>query len=158
MKYADIPPSIEKNQLRHKIELTRDAAHIQGNCWWPGYAVTRNEGGIADLLHNKYQSTIALCPTYPWICNETPAAVTSLKHKDGKLTWSAPKIENKVSDLVKFVIYHFKDNKSIDLDDASAIICITNRYEYEVSEPGTYIVTALDRVNNESEPTKINIK
>jgi hypothetical protein len=158
MKYADIPPSNEKNQLRHKIELTRDAAHIQGNCWWPGYAVTRNEGGVADLLHNDFQSTIALCPTYPWISNEKPEAVTSLKHKDGKLTWTAPKAENKVSDITKFVIYHFKDSKSIDLEDSAAIIAVTNRYEYEVSEPGTYIVTALDRVNNESEPTKINIK
>jgi hypothetical protein len=138
--------------------LTRDAAHIQGNCWWPGYAVTRNDGGVADLLRDDFQSTIALCPCYPWISDKQPEAVSSLKHKDGKITWTAPKAEGKTTDAIKFVIYHFTDNKNCDIDDSAAIIGVTNRYEYEVSESGTYVVTALDRVNNESEPTKINVK
>ena len=45
MKFADIGYSTEKSQLRHKINLTRNADNIQGNCWWPGYLITKNTAG-----------------------------------------------------------------------------------------------------------------
>jgi uncharacterized lipoprotein YddW (UPF0748 family) len=158
MKFADIAPSTDKSQLRHKVELTRASENIQGNCWWPGYAVTRNEGGAADILREELQSTIALCPSYPWISDAKPAAVSDLQCNDRKLTWTAAEASNKTCDVVRFVVYYFKTASKIDLENAEAIVAVTNRPEYTSTRAGIYVVTALDRVNNESDPVKITVK
>jgi uncharacterized lipoprotein YddW (UPF0748 family) len=158
MKFADIAPSTDKSQLRHKVELTRASENIQGNCWWPGYAITRNEGGAADILREELQSTIALCPSYPWISDAKPAAVSDLQCNDRKLTWTAAEASNKTCDVVRFVVYYFKTASKIDLENAEAIVAVTNRPEYTSTRAGIYVVTALDRVNNESDPVKITVK
>lgn len=153
MKLPDLAPSTQKSQLDHKIRLTREAENISGNCWWPGYAVTKNFNGVADSLSTNHQSTIALVPTYPWISDKAPAAVKNLKIKGNQLSWSADAAANKVSDPVKFVVYRF-DSDKIDLDDASAIVAVTRNRNMTVDRDGYYVVTALDRVNNESAPSE----
>ncbi len=77
----------------------------------------------------------------------------NLKIKGNELSWNAAAAANKVSDPVKFVIYRF-DSDNIDLDDPSAIVAVTRDKKLTVSRPGYYIVTALDRVNNESAPSR----
>ena len=153
MDLPDLAPSAEKSQLRHKIELSRIEG-IQGNCWWPGYSVTRNYKGVADSLAAYHQSTIAIVPSYPWISTEVPAAL-DVKAKDGKLTWAAAKCENKATDVVRYVVYRFADKKSVNLEDASAIVVVTPENEFVATEKGVYVVTALNRVNNESPASKL---
>jgi uncharacterized lipoprotein YddW (UPF0748 family) len=152
MKHADLAPSTEATQLNHKIRLTREAPNVQGNCWWPGYLITKNIGGVADSLANGMQSTIALVPEYPWISTEHPEAVTGVKLSGNKLSWHAPRTASAINDAVRFVVYRF-DNGNINLDDASAIVKVTNENSCTVNAPGTYVVTALNRVNNESQPS-----
>ena len=152
MDLPDLAPSNEKSQLRHKIELSRiDGIH--GNCWWPGYSVTHNYKGVADSLAAYHQSTIAIVPSYPWISTSIPSAV-EVKAKDGKLTWVAADKQNKATDVVRYVVYRYADKKSINLDDASAIVVVTPKNEFVANEKGVYVVTALDRVNNESPASK----
>lgn len=162
MKLPDLAPSTEKTQLRHKIELARASENIQGNCWWPGYSITRNSNGVADSLANDFQSTIALIPAYSWISDKTPAAPTSLKAKDGLLTWKAAKPEGKTDDTVKFVIYHNPGgNPATIMTDPSNIVDVVYGTEWNIpaDTKGEYFVTALDRVNNESAPSaSIEIK
>lgn len=155
MKFADINGSKEKSQLRHKVTLTRKAENIQGNCWWPGYLVTANESGVADSLITDLQSKRALVPSYPWILNEEPPAVTGFKEDRGTLSWKAPKPKERVSDTEKFVVYRLNGKmRKFDLDRDAEIVDVTYKFNYTPSEPGYYVVTALDRVNNESQPTR----
>lgn len=153
MKFCDIGESKEATQLRHKINLTRSARNIDGNCWWPGYLVSQNKSGIADSLKADLQSTIALVPEYPWISSKRPAKVSGFKYSGNKLKWQAPKPKDSADDAVKFVVYRFEPGEEIDLGNAYAIDGITWSYEYPVSVPGVYIVTALSRVNQESSPS-----
>ena len=153
MDKADLAPSNEQSQLRRKIELSRIEG-IQGNCWWPGYSVTNNYKGVADSLAAYHQSTIAIVPSYPWISTAVPAVVDVKANKEGKLTWAATPKENKATDVVRYVVYRFADKKSINLEDASAIVVVTPANEFIAKEKGVYVVTALDRVNNESPASK----
>lgn len=153
MKKPDIAPSTEATQLRHKIELTRSAENIGGNCWWPGYSITRNDGGVADSLARDLQSTIALVPEYPWISTTKPSAPeTALK--DGKLIWNASAAAGRADDVVKYAVYRFAPGAKIDTSDPSAIQAVVWGTEYPATTPGTYVVTALTRVNQESEPSE----
>lgn len=154
MKHPDIAPGTDKTQLRHKVQLSRDLANVQGNCWWPGYSVTKNVGGVADSLANGLQSTIALVPAYPWISAEKPAPVSLAPVKeDGLLKWTSPAKEGKVTDVVRFVIYRFPlGQTNLNLDDAQYIEAVVPGNTYRATKPGIYMVTALNRANNESKP------
>lgn len=153
MKLPDLSPSKEKSQLRHKVELARNGENIRGNCWWPAYSVTANVGGIADSLKADMQSTIALVPDYPWISSRRPASVEGLKIEGDKLLWKAPAQRGQTGDVVKYVVYCLPDGDIHDLDNAEYIVAVTPEPEIKVTKPGYYVVTALDRVNNESLPS-----
>lgn len=157
MTKADLAPSKEKTQLRHKIELARKGENIKGNCWWPGYAVTKNVNGVADSLQTYFQATPALVPSYDWISTATPQA-PKVKAQGKKLSWEASVKNGKATDVVKYVIYHFEPREEVNIERGDAIVEITPDTKWEVFAPGTYVVTALDRVNNESqasEPIKV---
>ncbi|MBR5435420.1 MAG: family 10 glycosylhydrolase [Muribaculaceae bacterium] len=160
MTKPDLPPSTDKNQLAHKIRLTRENPNVHGNCWWPGYAITENVEGVADSLATNFQSTVALVPTYPWISDKAPKAVGNLRVEGNSLVWNSDKIKNKTEDAVKWVVYYFPKGKAIDLDDAAAIQCVTWRKQYAIpadKRHGTYVVTSLSRVNEESKPTSLTL-
>lgn len=154
MKKPDIEPSTEATQLRHKVNLTRGAEHIGGNCWWPAYSLTENHYGVADSLAMDLQSTIALVPTYPWINSDKPAAPTNVKVSGKRISWKQPRIIHSPADAVKFVVYRFDSVETIDLEAADAIVAVTYKDKYEATEPGVYVVTSLSRVNQESEPAE----
>lgn len=153
MRKPDVAPSKEATQLRHKIDLTREAENIQGNCWWPGYSITQNVSGIADSLAMDQQATVALPPVYPWISDAAPAAPKSLALSGEKITWQAPAQYGTADDAVKFVVYRFEEGDPIDLQNTEAIDGITWNTFWPATDPGVYVVTSLSRVNQESAPT-----
>lgn len=165
MDKPDVGGSNDKNQLGHKIALSRELPDVQGNCWWPGYLVTDNYKGVADLLAGRYQSTVALVPSYPWLDDKLPGEVRQLKAEcgDGEvaLRWKAPNTHDKMQQARAFVVYRFDRDEDIDLDNAAAIRAVTYEPQYiEAVAKGryTYVVTVLDRANNESpEGAKIKV-
>lgn len=155
MKHADLPPSTEKTQLRHKIEISRNLPNVQGNCWWPGYSVTANVGGVADSLSNNLQNTVALVPEYPWMTKQKPSPVTVAPVKpDGMLRWTAgPKPQGAVTDVNHYVVYRFPlDVTHLDFTNPEFIYKVTYNTSLQLTEPGRYFVTALNRANIESNP------
>ncbi|MDE6703641.1 MAG: family 10 glycosylhydrolase, partial [Muribaculaceae bacterium] len=148
-------PDIEdKNQLKSKIDMSREAANVAGSCWWSGYSVTNNYGGVADSLKAIHHSTVALPPSYPWLSSTQPEAPYDLNVTEGNLNWSTNQSEGTISDCVRFVVYRFDNDDSLDLEEAANIVGVTNANHMEINEPGYYVVTALDRVNNESFPSE----
>ncbi|MDE7124894.1 MAG: hypothetical protein K2O12_00220, partial [Muribaculaceae bacterium] len=156
MQNADIPPSKEASQLRHKVNITRDNENLQGSCFWPGYYVVDNHGGIADSLAADLHAFPALVPEYPWISGEIPAAPENVAVRGNLLKWNSADAHGSVNDAVRFVVYCFDENDEIDLGDPSAILTVTVAREMKIPEDiprnSIFVVTALNRVNAESEP------
>ena len=150
----DVGRTMKKNELDEKLALQRSHPEIQGMCWWPGYSVTRNEGGVADSLAMVHQRSRALVPSYPWIESAGAPAVKGLKLEGETLSWTAPAPQGAASDAVRFVVYRFDEADDCDITDASAIVEVTPRNHFLAVVPGYYVVTALDRVNNESAPSR----
>ena len=136
----------EADQLKSKLQACRMAPNIQGVCWWPAYSISDNYKGVADRLRTELHKSVAIVPEYTWLSS-------------GILRWDVPKASRSVNDAVRFVVYRFDTDKKVNLDDASAIVAVTNSRELKVATPGVYIVTALNRVNIESEPSaKVRVK
>lgn len=145
--------SDDPNQMAHKVGLARDAATISGNCWWPGYSLTRDSKGAATLLSQTFQSTPALVPAYPGLAQEQPAAVRDFRRSGSELQWSAPHAANRANEAVKYVVYRFALDSDRDYDDPANIAAVTSATSFQATEPGIYAVTAIDHVNNESNPS-----
>lgn len=142
----------EPDELGHKIRLSRQLPNVKGNCWWPGYSLTRDSQGSATALKQKYQSTPALVPAYPQLSDGTPEPVTDLKLNGRTLSWKGARKHGKASDQVKYVVYKFAPGVERDYTDPANIYAITPGTSVEIDGRGQYSVTALDRVNNESAP------
>ncbi len=148
----DVAKCMQKHELTTKVNLSRRAENVQGNCWWPGYMITRNFMGASDSLSNELQTQIALVPSYPWISTRRPAAPADIAlDADGNITWSAESGVTGTDESVRFVVYRFDSPENIDTELGEAIVAVTPERSFRAAEPGTYVVTALSRVNNESE-------
>ena len=130
--------------------------------------MTGNMKGVADSLAYVHQNTVAIPPAYG-SAKEVPAPVKNLRiaKKEGKiyLEWDADKPKNLATDQIRFVVYSFLEDEDIDLDNVEAIMIMTPRKEYMVSEDEDesavkgmrFAVTALDRNNRESVPLEITL-
>lgn len=160
-KYAD-PANPKSHQLPAKHKLHQEMNNVKGTVLWYAKTAADNVGNIGHTLRDYYWKYPALQPAMPFIDNKAPKRVKSLKFKwteqGPMLTWKAPK-GKKWGDVVnKFVIYQFKDGEKINLDDASHILKITTYTSFKVpyvkDGKSTFVVTALDRVGNESKGAK----
>ena len=158
-------PSI--NQLPRKMALQRAYQTIGGSCQWPASAVVENAGKYRDALIAEYHKYPALPPVFDFMDNEAPAKVRKMKPvwtEDGNiLFWTAPKYKEEMNRAVQYVVYCFNDKEKVNIDDPSHIVAITrdNFYKLPYEDGKTkyrYVVTALDRLHNESKSVGKKIK
>lgn len=158
-------PSI--NQLPRKMALQRAYQTIGGSCQWPASAVVENAGKYRDALIAEYHKYPALPPVFDFMDNEAPAKVRKMKPvwtEDGYiLFWTAPKYKEEMNCAVQYVVYRFNDKEKVNIDDPSHIVAITrdNFYKLPYEDGKTkyrYVVTALDRLHNESKSVGKKIK
>jgi hypothetical protein len=98
----------------------------------------------------------------PWIDELAPAAPFNLSQEGEGLHWEVHKSVNEMDRSRFFVLYRYKPGENIKLKRPENIVCISGEPFVLFSEgikAGVYRVSALDRLNNESqlsEPLIIN--
>jgi hypothetical protein len=99
--------------------------------------------------------------------DKAPAKVKKLQMvwtSDGPmLFWTAPKAKDEMDKAVQYVVYRFGNKEKVNLNDASKIVAITRDTFFPLPYEGgkvkyQYIVTALDRLHNESKAVKKKVK
>ncbi len=147
------------NQLHRKMRLVRESSSIQGNIWWSGIGIAALDS-FSDSLRYSYQKHPALMPLYEHIDTAPPKAVVNLKYRRGLVSWEAQQESNPMNAPFFYAIYLFKKEESINLDNTERLIDIV-RDPFYLIKPGRgekIVVTALDRLQNESDPVAIIIK
>ncbi|EJX04683.1 YngK protein [gut metagenome] len=161
------PRHPDVNQLPRKMALQRAYQTIGGSCQWYAAAVVENQGRYRDALVGEYHKYPALPPVFDFMDNEAPGKVRKVKPiwmEDGyMLFWTAPKFKDEMNRAVQYVVYRFAQKENIDLDDPSHIVAVTcnNFYRLPYEDGKTkyqYIITALDRLHNESKSVRKKIK
>ena len=156
-----------QHQMPAKMKLQRSLPAVGGSCQWYAAAVVDNPGNYCSLLEKKYHRYPALIPTSPFMDDKAPGKVKKVKmvwtFQGPVLFWKAPKAKDEMDKAVQYVVYRFKDKEQIDLNDPSHIVGITRDTFFNLPyEDGTvkyqYVVTALDRLHNESQPVKKKVK
>ena len=163
----DVERTVKYQHMAEKMTLHAEMEHVQGVVLWYAKAVVDNVGNYGRQLRNNYWRYPALHPTTPWIDNTAPDKVKKLKviDVDGHrvLCWTAPKAKKWNDEAVKYVVYCFDKSESLDIDDPSKIVAITEDTHFELPEQPrktrqVYVVTALDRMHNESSYKKVKVK
>ena len=158
-------PSI--NQLPRKMALQRSYQTIGGSCQWYAAAVVENAGKYRDALVQEYHKYPALIPVFDFMDDKAPGKVRKMKKvwtEDGYiLFWTAPKAETEMDKAIQYVVYRFGSKEKVNLDDPSHIVAITRNPFYKLPyETGKtkyrYVVTALDRIHNESKSVSKKVK
>lgn len=154
------------NQMEAKYRLHNEMSHVNGTVLWYAKAAVDNKGNYGTMLHDRYWRTPALQPLMPFIDGKAPGKPKKLKAiwmPDGYvLFWTAPKAKQWGDEAHKYVVYRFDKGEKINLENASKIVAITQntflKLPYDTGRDRyTYVVTALDRMSNESAPAKKKI-
>lgn len=157
----------QRNQMSAKFGLQRSLRGIQGSCLWYSAAVVRNEGNYATALQKNYHRTPALQPLFPFIDDEAPGKPRKLKTmwmpNGYYLFWTAPKGTQEMDVARNYVVYRFEQGERIDLFNPEHIVAITPQKFYRLPyengrKKAVYVVTALDRLQNESKAVKKKVK
>ena len=158
-------PSI--NQLPRKMALERADLTIGVSWQWPASAVVENSGMYRDAVVHEYHKYPALVPVFDFMDDKAPGKVRKVKKvwtEDGyMLFWTAPKAKDEMDRAVQYVVYRFDGKEKVNIDDASHIVAITrnNFYKLPYDDGKTkyrYVVTALDRLHNESKSVSKKVK
>lgn len=166
VKYAD-PKNPQSHQLPAKHRLHMQMRNVKGSVLWYAKAAVDNPGNYGTVLREDYWRYPALTPEMPFLDDKAPKAPKKVKMvwtSDGPmLFWKAPKAKKWGDEVNKYVVYRFAKGEKVDLEDPSKIVKIT--YDIPVKLPYvdgktkyTYVVTALDRVGNESKGKKKKLK
>ena len=160
MNFQDVDDPT-RNQMRAKYTLQRETSNISGNCLWYSKNIADNYKNYATGLARNYQRYPALQPEMKFMDDKNPGKVRRLKtvsKDDGLfLCWDAPTARDIMQEATKYVVYRFNNKREMNLDDPSKIVAITTEKTLKLPysngmTPYYYVVTALDRVQNESLP------
>ena len=167
VKYPD-PQNPRVHQLGAKHRLHRQCPNVKGTVLWYAKAAVDNPGNYGTVLRTDYWRYPALQPLMPFIDSEAPEKVRKVKARwtpqGYTLQWlPAKKAKGWQDEAHQYVVYRFAKGEKIDLSNPARIAAITREPRYVLPyEHGktkwVYVVTALDRMSNESEGKAKKVK
>ncbi len=167
-KFAESAYKGSPNELEQQIRLSRQIINTYGTVFFSSKSITDNYSHFADSLKIYYKYP-ALIPTMPWKDSTPPLTPKNLNAKVGsnyiKLEWQKPDKASDGDTACKYVIYKFDNPQQVNLEDAWHILKVQNADETSFTDSTmkngnndvTYVVTALDRMNNESKPSIVTL-
>ena len=166
VKNAD-PQDPRRNQQWAKHKLYQQMKNTKGTVLWYAKAAVDNIGNYGTMLQQNYWRYPALQPLMPFIDKKAPGKpvkVKVIKTADGPvLFWTAPKGKKWGDVVTRYVVYRFARGEKVTTNDATKIVAITTDTFYKLpyingNHKYTYLVTALDRTQNESKSVKKKIR
>ena len=165
VKHADLKDK-NRHQLSAKMSLHQQLPRVKGTVLWYAKAAVDNIGNYGTSLRNVYWRTPALQPVMEHIDKKAPKKVRKLKafNFDGQrvLFWTQPKGNGWQDEATRYAVYRFDKSEKVNLHDTSYLKAIVSDTFYEMpaneQTPCVYVVTALDRMQNESKEVKVKIK
>ena len=151
-------------QVPDQIKYLRNNSRVQGSVYFSSNSLLNDPLGFTDSLKQNYYRYPALPPVMLWLDSIAPNAPRSVMATAANgvvnLKWETPLLAKDKEPVYGYVIYRFNGNEKVNLADPKYILHIqyndTPFYRDETIQKGKtylYVVTAIDRLKNESEPS-----
>jgi hypothetical protein len=141
---------------------------VEGTVLWYAKAAVDNVGGYATQLKQRYWRRQALQPLMTFITKTSPKKPRKVKaiwmsDDEQVLCWTPPRGSGWKREAVKYVVYRFLQGERVDIDNPQRIVAVTDDTFYRLplgdgSQRYVYVVTALNRIHNESKPVKVKVR
>ncbi len=153
-------------QLPLQLDLRRAMnSRIQGGVFYSEKVFRTNPHGLEEMLRTQYHRYPALIPPMPWkdplppLAPEGIIAQRQLSHV--LLSWQPPRIASDGDSAASYAVYRFRRGEPEDLSRMDRLIARTRKPVFLDSQPLAgdcyYLVTALDRLHNESHPVRVAV-
>ncbi|QNL51130.1 family 10 glycosylhydrolase [Olivibacter sp. SDN3] len=159
-----------RDQLPEQLRHLRRNPLVQGSVYFSSKSLVNNLAGFRDSLQYNFYRYKALPPTMPWIDSIPPMAPKNLVYNiltgSGiSLRWAIPEKAIDNDEAYGYVVYRFNAGEEINLENTRNILEIIydvnrNFFTDQSVRQGlqyTYVVTAIDRMKNESEPSNMQV-
>ena len=160
--------SVTGNQQAAKYKMQRAEENISGSCFWDAASAADNVDGYRDYLAKGTFRYPSLMPHYSFIDNSAPKKVKGVHLIDdaGKkvLVWITDSKKGKevMNAPYRYVVYCFAKGEKVNTDSPANIVAITDKCYYELPADAegtmTFVVTVLDRMQNESAGRKCKVQ
>lgn len=148
-------------EMPNEIAYYRKNTRVQGSVFFSSKSITNNPLGFQDSLRYKIFNRKALPPTMLWLDDVPPNlplnVMAAVQENRVEINWETPKQATDKEPVYGYVIYRFGEGEKLNLDDNSHILDIrystdTHYSDLSVEKGKTYryIITAIDRMKNES--------
>ena len=140
-------------ELTYQLRAARKKTNIYGDAFYRAASFNGNPKHMEDTLRQVMYKTPAIVPPMPWIDSIAPAGparvwVDFYEGNFARIAWEPVEEEE-----CKYVVYKINSGRRLSLENPENIFAITPYTEIEdekVEKGDLYIVTSLDRLNNES--------
>ena len=142
-------------ELMWQLHDIRKQCPNSGYAFFSASSFDKIKAPIKDSLQNSFAKYPALIPTMPWLDSIAPAApVLKVSSSGGGalLKWDE---NNPQKEPLRYVVYRFINNEPVNLERNDRILSLQQETTYTDPEEKkykqcVYVVTALDRLWNES--------
>ena len=154
----------EPAELPEQLRFNRRFRQVNGAIFFSSKSLTNNYGGFQDSLRADLYRLPALVPTMPWKDNIPPQAPRRLSAIPGgqavELLWQAPEPASDGETARYYAVYRFEAGQPEELENVTHLLKILRSDEtaftddrVRLNQRYVYVVTAFDRLHNESTPT-----
>ncbi len=151
-------------QIPEQVRYIRNNNRVQGSVYFSSKSFSTVARAAGDSLKNDLYKYPALPPQMPWLDETVPNQPQQLSAdalNDGvHLKWERPLKASDGETASGYVIYRFEEGEKIDVLNAKNILKISFEEftsfidtNVESGKRYNYLVTALDRLKNESDPS-----
>ncbi len=151
-------------QIPDQIRYIRDNNRVQGSVFFSSRSFSSMARAAGDSLRLNLYKTMALPPQMPWlddIVPNSPETFSATATPTGvQLKWEKPALASDGETASGYVVYRFEEGENISVADPKKIIKISFEdyttfldTDVEKGKRYNYLVTALDRLKNESDPS-----
>lgn len=156
----------DKQQLPNQIRYLRKDTRVQGSVFFSSKSLTNNLAGFQDSLRASFYQFKSLPPTMLWLDAVGPQSPLNLTARPSTgaviLSWKEPMHVRDGETAHGYVVYRFNETEQVDIANATKIIKVSydkialsfNDQTANIGKIYKYVVTAVDRLKNESAASK----
>jgi uncharacterized lipoprotein YddW (UPF0748 family) len=155
-------------ELPNQLKADRANAKVGGQVIFRAALLVANQLGYADSLKRSYYAYPSLLPTMAWKDVVPPYMPRSIRYEKtsptgpAALRWDLPITAPDGDSASRYAVYRFDHTPALpgELADARNMVAVVGERQYvpptpPAGGPYSYVVTALDRNYNESEPSSV---
>jgi uncharacterized lipoprotein YddW (UPF0748 family) len=141
-------------ELPAHLTLNRKHKQINGDVYFSASQLGSNPLRVFDRISAEHYSRPALLPLIKGLGGRAPAPPARLKSSGATLSWAASQGAR------GYAVYRVngKPGECATADAKHMVGVVADGERFTAKVPGTYLVTALDRLDNESAPAQIAVK